>query len=74
MPAAAAASTPASSSGAGEDAGSATYASVVLPTALALLLCNMDRICLRCAWGLDNWSGTCGTIVLQGCPAGTAGN
>lgn len=32
-----------------------TYARVVLPTALALLLCNMDRICLR--WG--GHAGTC---------------
>ena len=28
-------------------AGSGGFARVVLPTALALLLCNMDRICLR---------------------------
>ena len=29
------------------DDGATGFARVVLPTALALLLCNMDRICLR---------------------------
>lgn len=31
-----------------QPASSGTFLRIVLPTALALLVCNMDRICLRC--------------------------